>query len=447
MFYNPFTIPLQCSYSIYSTHRIYVWVIIQCSTQIKLIKAMKNSNVKTGIAKFLPTAITIKCMTLLMLAFLSFTSCGKNSRSKMESADMEYAEEEISMADEVTEENGWEGADYKAEEAAATNDLADKFYSQSEQKYAANVNMYRSVSDESGLVNNSQQTFGWFAKAPNLNPAQKQKMRQSIGSAAAKQSTPGRKLITTSNLRFRVSNVFSSTEELESLAIKHGGFILNSDVKTNMTYSNSVRISPDSTMKIEHFTKDGNLKVRVPFQNLHDFLMEMAPMIDYLDLREIEANDVTLKILSNDLMKKRTAQYNARLSKRVNSTKDLGDITYAENQLLEKQASKDLAFISNLQMEDQIAFSTITMTIYEPTYKSFTKVKDEPKVEYYQPSYASKLKDAVQSGFKGFKSFILFWVRNWFTLLTLALIGYGLYRLVKYLTKNKGTKKSKNTEE
>jgi len=83
-----------------------------------------------------------------------------------------------------------------------------------------------------------------------------------------------------------------------------------------VTYSNlqstindkiSTKISQDSTLETTKYQVENTITLRVPQQNMDTVVKEIAKEIDYLDYRLIKADDVALRLLSNELLQKRSA--------------------------------------------------------------------------------------------------------------------------------------------
>ncbi len=355
-----------------------------------------------------------------VFVFFSLASCGNQS----ESAESNQTSKLYSEADVMSEE--------AAEAEYSEDDRVADFQQQ------ANLdNMNSELKDESGVeftkvVSNKNRSVAPSTTNNPVNGAKK-----ALSTLAASQNPGGRKLITTSNLRFRVGDVFESTQQIESLALKNGGFIMLSDLTSRVDYNDQVRISKDSSMHVDYISCTSKINIRVPAGKLADFLSELAPMVDYLDTRNIAANDVTLTLLGNELLKQRTKKHNARLGSKITSSKNLSNIVYAEQQLLAKEEQSDLALISNLQLEDQIAFTTISMDVYQPQVKKYKLVKDTPEFKRYEVPFTTRVVKSLDEGLDGLVSFILFMLSGWQVFLILIIIANFLLGGIGLLTTQK----------
>lgn len=255
---------------------------------------------------------------------------------------------------------------------------------------------------------------------------------QDVVSSGVAVSVKGRKLIKTVALKFEVNDVFNATQEIESLAFKSNGFIVFSELSSTIDYRSNIRVSQDSSVTIDYCTHVSTLKLRVPTDSLNTFLKSMSHLITYLDYRNIQADDVTLSILRGELIQTRSAQYETNLRPKVNSGNKLKSVAEAENEMYSKQKQSDLALISNLELEDQIKLSTITMDIYQPQSKNIHKVKkDKIGIKQYQTPFITLLWESILSGWIGLQTFILFIVSIWEVILVLFLLGMVGFRFYK----------------
>ena len=79
--------------------------------------------------------------------------------------------------------------------------------------------------------------------------------------------------------------------------------------------------------------------------------------IDFLDYRVIKADDVSLKLLANQLAQNRSAENHKRIEKAIdNKGKKINDVMQAENTLAEQKEQNDSSKIEKLSLKDQINF-------------------------------------------------------------------------------------------
>ncbi|MCX6230107.1 MAG: DUF4349 domain-containing protein [Bacteroidetes bacterium] len=243
------------------------------------------------------------------------------------------------------------------------------------------------------------------------------------------------KFIRTADLKFKVKSVIASTYDIEAITSRLGGFVTYTNLQSTVDNVSKTAINADSTLETTYYTVSNSITLRVPNTKLDTTLKEISKNIDYLDYRIIKADDVALQLLSNNLTQKRSAKYEQRLANAIdNRGKKLKETTVAEDVLLNKQEQADNAKVSNLSLNDQINFSTITLAIYQRQTLKRELISNDKNIEAYEPGFGSKMLDALKYGWEILASFIIFMIKLW-GLILFGLILYILYR--KFWNKNK----------
>jgi len=156
------------------------------------------------------------------------------------------------------------------------------------------------------------------------------------------------------------------------------------------------------------------LTLRVPSEKLDTFLTSLVPLIDYLDHRNINTQDITLEVVSNQLAQNRLAKFNVRMAANIdNKGKKLPDIGEAEESMLRKQEQSDNSLIENLRFDDQVRYSTINMQIYQRENIRQELILRERSVSAYQPGLGSRLGESFLKGWNGFRTFLSVLVLLW----------------------------------
>lgn len=265
--------------------------------------------------------------------------------------------------------------------------------------------------------------------AGNSDPVEKY-----ISSSAA-QVNPldtSRKLIIKADLKFKVKSVTHTTYCIEDLVKKEGGFVTNSELNSNESYTETTAISADSTLESKHYTITNFMTVRVPSTKLDTTLKQIAKLIDYLDYRNIRVEDVALQLKANKWRKNRYQGSARRLTKIVDANAQNNvkvDATVAaEDRLLSSQEQEEQAVISNLDLEDQIRYSTITLTIYQRPSVYRELIANKENIKEYQPSFGSRFVDSIVVGWHFLEETILVLTKLWWLLGIVALVFFGVKR-------------------
>ncbi len=261
-----------------------------------------------------------------------------------------------------------------------------------------------------------------------------------VSSSAAREYTADttRRFIRTADLHFKTKDAILATYAIEDIITKHGGFVENTELRSIIDYSTSLRVSRDSTLESTFYTISNAMKLRVPFRQLDAVLKEIAGWAEFMDYRKVSATDVRLSILRNDLTRRRVARQEKRLEEAIDEKgKKLNQIADAEDRLAIRQEQADNALLSNLELKDQIAFSSITVQLWqERTCKRLVKANEE-NIDEYRPGFGVRFVDALKTGWQGFVTLVVVMANFW----VLWLIVAGVFAGVKwYKWKKRGKK-------
>ena len=259
-----------------------------------------------------------------------------------------------------------------------------------------------------------------------------------ISSSAALEnpSDTTRKMIRTANLKFKVNNVIKSTYDIENIAVRYNGFVENTNLASQINRTKETPIKEDSMLLITYYSVINTLVLRVPNTQLDAMLQEIAKLVEFMDYRIINAQDVTLDMLSNHLEQERIARYDSRMMNAIdNQGRRLNDVSEAEANLLRRQGQADGAKIANLRVIDRINFSTITLSLYQNQSIRYEVIAKEKKIKPYSIPFVTRFIDALKFGWSMIVDFFLFIVSIW----SIILISVLLFWCVKYFRKRIGS--------
>jgi len=236
------------------------------------------------------------------------------------------------------------------------------------------------------------------------------------------------KFIRTADVKCKVKNVIKSTIIIEDFAILQNGFVTLSNLTQDVSRHTIIAVSQDSALETTYYVAKNDLIIRVPNTKLDTFLKQVATQIEFLDYRVIKANDVGLQLLENKITEQRIKKHEERLTKAIDEkAKKLMETSLAEENVLNKQEQADNAMISNLSLNDQINYSTVSIQLYQKETVKRELVENEKNTKAYEPSLWQKTIDALNSGWYIFESILLFLVNAWAFLLIGAIV-YLVYR-------------------
>ena len=261
-----------------------------------------------------------------------------------------------------------------------------------------------------------------------VNEVQLSKAETISSSAAVVKDDSTHKFIRTAELKFKVKNVPQSTYYIENIVSKFDGFVSFTNLQSNIIEQNKTKISQDSTLETTRYSVENNITIRVPNKRLDTVLKSIAKQIDFLDYRVIKADDVSLKMLANQLSQKRSATKEKRVEKAIDTKgKKINDIMDAENNLANQKEQKDAATLENLSLQDQINFSTLTIQIYQSETFKQELVANTKDYNDYKPNFGFRIVDSLKNGWNVLLDIVVFLLQIWW----FFIIGIAVWFLFK----------------
>jgi Domain of unknown function (DUF4349) len=239
---------------------------------------------------------------------------------------------------------------------------------------------------------------------------------------------PAQAFIRTADIRFRVTDVVRSTEDIEDITRQAGGFVTLTRLTSDVSNVSTVPVTRDSMMESKTVLVTNNLTIRVPNKLLDTTLKQISASVDFLDSRVITADDAALQMLSNRLLQARSARNQGRLSIDIDHSKGkLADKIQGEETLTGRAEERDDALVENLSLRDKVEFSTVTLQIYQREKVVRTMLPIIPEVKPYEPGFGSQFAEALSSGVDALEGMVLMIVRLW----VFIVLGVVVYAFVK----------------
>lgn len=252
-------------------------------------------------------------------------------------------------------------------------------------------------------------------------------------SAAVEKKDSKQKFIRTADIKFKVKNVVKSTYAIENAVAKFGGFVTYTNLQSNIHDQIKTKISQDSTLETTKYSVENNITIRVPNTQLDTVIKSIARQIDFLDFRIIKADDVSLKLLANQLSQKRSTLNEKRVEKAIDEKgRKINDIMDAENTLANQKEASDNRAIDNLSLQDQVNFSTVTLQLYQNETIKQEISASEKDSNAYKPNLGIQIIDALKNGWYILEAIFVFFLNLW-PFILICLGSFFLYR--KYIRK------------
>lgn len=233
-----------------------------------------------------------------------------------------------------------------------------------------------------------------------------------------------KKFVRNAEMRFRVKNTADATLRIEDIALRYGGFVLNSNLNSQIELQQTTPISRDSALETTRYTIHSQLVIRVPYRMLDTTLRSIGRLSDFLDMRHVNAEDIGLQMLEQELTRLREGIYRSDLDQaEENKYSPKADRARAS------RAATDQAKIETLKLEDAIRFSTVRVDIYQLPQIRQTMVANT-QVAFPQQPFAARMGEALRAG--GEVLLVLFFgVVHLWGLILLAVLGYFSWKWLR----------------
>lgn len=230
-----------------------------------------------------------------------------------------------------------------------------------------------------------------------------------------------KKLIRSAALSFRVKSVSEATQSIENIVLKHGGFILKSNLSTQVLYQRSDAISRDSALETTRYSLQNDLSLRVPAQFLDTTLRLIGRYATFWNYRNISAVEVELKLLEEALERIRQGKYASQLDRQAGEAGSLGDKNEAATLALGSRAAADRSRLETLQTEDKIRYSTIDLHLYSAPQIQKAVIANT-RIEARRQAFLPRLGAALFEGWIMVERILLAVLQYW----SLVLLGVAL---------------------
>lgn len=233
-------------------------------------------------------------------------------------------------------------------------------------------------------------------------------------SVAVANGLPQHEFIRTADIRFRVKDVATSTQTIESAVRKFGGFVTHTHLRSDVSEKHIAAISLDSIAETTRYTVENTLTLRVPNTALDTLLTTIGRQAVFLDTREVNAQDAALDLLAQRLTQRRNSYTGERIEKAISrKPAKLKDVVTAESGNTERQENADNAYISELSLRDRVVFSTVSLAIYQ---KESLKTEILPNFENtasLRPPFDVRLVESLRSGWFLLEGLVFFLLTIW----------------------------------
>lgn len=184
----------------------------------------------------------------------------------------------------------------------------------------------------------------------------------SVSSAATTQ-VKDKKFIKTANVDMEVKDVYDATIAIEKNTQDLGGFVTKSNLESHTISQETYNTSDENAVLVKKYQAENNIQVRIPTENLGQFLTLINDKKVFLNSRIINAEDITSTIKYAELENQRVKKTSENITQLKNS-KD--KVTMADDKMAEDNQQQ----LSQLNIADNLKYSTVDIFIKEPKLRT-----------------------------------------------------------------------------
>lgn len=218
---------------------------------------------------------------------------------------------------------------------------------------------------------------------------------------------PNKKFIHKADINIEVKDALKSTLTIEKNVIKLGGYVGKSELNSQIISEKITPISKDSARETKVYNITNFMEVRIPKNNLNEFLQSLNQEIGFVISRNLEITDVTIEARINNI-KTNTK----KIDKNLNNSQE-------EN------------LINKYKLNDLVQYATVTLDLVEKENIKQTIIPNTKNYTTYENSnFGYQIKTALYTGGNILQKIIIVILYIW-PLWVILILGYIILRKYK----------------
>ena len=260
-------------------------------------------------------------------------------------------------------------------------------------------------------------------------------------SYAASQQIPDKKFVKTAEVSMEVKNVYEATVHIENALKNLGGFVTKSELQSQVIEEETYNTSDQNAVLLRKFNSYNKMQVRVPSEKLGAFLNSVNDRKLFLNTRIISAEDVTNNAKIAELELKKINKTGEVISQMKTNEKKA-------NLTEENEEKNNTQQIENLNLADNIKYSTVDIYIKEPKVRiaEITITNTQFYDNKYQVNFFYEAKSSLLNGFYFVQKFFVFLLNFWPLFVGILIVIYFVKYNLTTIIFPKKISKSENVE-
>lgn len=249
-------------------------------------------------------------------------------------------------------------------------------------------------------------------------------------SSVATMNAKDKQFIKTADVNMEVKDVYDATISIEKMVQELGGFVTQSNLKSNVISEDTYNTSNEEAMLVKKYQSENTMQVRIPTTKLGELLTLINDKKLFLNSRSINAEDVTSSIKYAALEGKRIKKTGENISQ-LKANKDKVQL---DN---ENMSENNLQLLANMDVTDNLKYSTVDIYIKEPKIRiaEIAITNTQSIDDKYKFSFIYSAKSAFVEGYYLIQRIIVGLIVIWPILLIGAVVLF-LYKKRKSASKS-----------
>lgn len=247
------------------------------------------------------------------------------------------------------------------------------------------------------------------ANEPNTAPLTEQKP-DVILNAEVNPAEAARRMVREANVNFTAQDVVKTTLAVEKITLEAGGFIEQKNIGFNVVDTQNQKIADGKIKVFEKVDPLANMVIRVPSERAAGVVNQLLPLMFFLNQQQYSAKRYELKLLEEKISQTQSVPSdtrNAQLS--------------------------EISRLTKMEVQDRVRYSTITLTISQPTLvRERIDIDVDAVARLNGDNFWKRAWNGIQYGWQFILDLLVILITIW-PLYLLLIIGFVLYRVLKPL--------------
>ncbi|NHB57315.1 DUF4349 domain-containing protein [Acinetobacter sp. 194] len=248
---------------------------------------------------------------------------------------------------------------------------------------------------------------------PNTSPVTEQK--PDVILSAPNPAEANRRMVREANVNFTAKDVVKTALEIEKITMQAGGFIEQKNIDFNVVDKNAQSIAEGKIKIFEKVDPLASMIIRIPSEKAAGVVNQLLPLMYFLNQQQYSAKRYELRLLQD----------------KISQTQ------YVPSDTKNKQLN-EIDRLTQLEVNDRVRYSTISITISQPTLvRERIDVDIDAVARLNGDSFWKRAWNGIQYGWQFVLDLMVILITIW-PLYLLVFIAIIIYRIVKpYIDKMK----------